>query len=193
MEVTKFGFCSGYGYTGNFRDYFQDQDLPYELAFLSNAPNIATIHNDGSFATLRPGRVLLTACTDDHKYAVWLDVQDTPDWICSLPEGVILDVGDSALRGLSNVQLNKGVKLATHWISRDPEIAFVTRNDDNPLICRVEAKRFGSTVVTASLYIEIPYYSYGKASTTSLPIPVSSPVTVWEPEESCFNTLSDIP
>ena len=186
VEAGQFGFCSGYGYTGSFKDYFPD--LPDGLTFSVNDPNAAVIHRDGRFTTLRPGRVLLTAYTkydpSGHQYAVWLDVQDAMDWTYSL-EGAELDVGGSVLRGVTDVQLNSGVQLSSaYWYAADSRIVSVTKDTDDPLLCRVEAKQPGTTTVTGWLTIKAPYYLYGNVSAASLSVTVSFPVTVREPGES---------
>lgn len=195
VEPEQFGFCSGCGYTGSLRDYFPD--LPDGLYFGSSDESIASIHNDGSFTTLKPGRVLLTAYTEfapsGHQYAVWLNVQDAMDWTCSLEE-LALDVGGSDLCGVTDVQLHSGVKLSSaYWFAADTRIISVTKDADDPLLCRVEAKQSGTTEVTGRLTIRVPYYFWGRVSSADLSVTVSFPVTVREPAEVDFDTLLEVP
>lgn len=195
VEAGQFGFCSGYGYTGSFQDYFPD--LPEGLTFGSSDSSIATIHRDGRFTTLKAGRVLLTARTEfslsGHQYAVWLDVQDVMDWTCSL-EGAELDAGGSALCGVRNPRLNDGVQVtSSYWYAADSRVVSVTKDTDDPLLCRVEAKQPGTTTVNGRLTIRVPYYLYGSVSSTSLSVTVSFPVTVREPAETNPDTPPEIP
>lgn len=184
VEAGQFGFCSGYGYTSSFQDYFPD--LPEGLTFHSSDSNVATIHRDGRFTTLKAGRVLLTAYTEfspsGHQYAVWLNVRDAMDWTCSL-EGAELDAGGSALCGVRNPQLNDGVQVtSSYWYAADSRIVSAAKDADDPLLCRVEAKEPGTTTVTGLLGIQAPSYLWGNVSKTSLSVTVSFPVTVREVE-----------
>lgn len=195
VESGPFGFCSGYGYTGSFQDYFPD--LPEGLSFSSSDLNVVSIHRDGSFTTLKPGRVVLTARTEfsptGHQYAVWLTVQDAMDWTYSLEE-VELDVGGSVLCGVTDPQLNSGVELRyAYWYAADSRVVSVTKDTDDPLRCRLEAKQPGTTTVTGWLTIEAPSYLYGTVSPVSLSVTVSFPVTVREPEEADPGTPPDAP
>ena len=193
VEAGQFGFCSGYGYTGSLQDYFPG--LPDGLTFHSNDSSIASIHRDGRFTTLKPGRVLLTAYTEfsqsGHQYAVWLDVQDAMDWTYSL-EGAELDVGGSVLRGVTDMQMNSGVELRyAYWYAADSRIVSVTKDTDDPLLCRVEAKQPGTTTVNGRLTIQVPFYLFGSVSSTSLSVTVSFPMTVREPAEANPDTPAE--
>ena len=166
MEAGPFGFCSGYGYTGSLRDYFPD--LPDGLTFGSSDLSVACIHKDGRFTTLKPGRVLLYAHLSSHQYAVWLNVQDAMDWTCS-PEDAVLDVGGSVLCGVEDTQMNPGVSLnSAYWYAADSRIVSVTKDADDPLRCRVEAKQPGTATVTGLLSVKAPYYLWGNVSSASL-------------------------
>lgn len=194
VEAGQFGFCSGYGYTGFFQDYFPD--LPEGLTFDSSDSSIASIHRDGRFTTLKAGRVLLTAYTEfspsGHQYAVWLDVQDAMDWTCSL-EGAELDAGGSALCGVRNLRLNDGVQVtSSYWYAADSSIVSAAKDADDPLLCRVEAKQPGATTVNGWLFLKVPSYLYGNVSTTSLSVTVSFPVTVRGPAEADPDTTPGI-
>ena len=195
VEAGPFGFCSGYGYTGSLRDYFPD--LPDGLTFGSSDLSVACIHKDGRFTTLKPGRVLLYAYTSSdsssHQYAVWLNVQDAMDWTCSL-EDAALDVGGSVLCGVEDARMNPGVSLnSAYWYAADSRIVSVTKDADDPLRCRVEAKQPGTTTVTGLLSVKAPYYLWGNVSSASLSVTVSFPVTVREAEETDSDAPPDAP
>ena len=108
-------------------------------------------------------------------------------------EEAVLDVGGSVLRGVTDPQLNSGVELrSAYWYTADSSIISVTKDADDPLLCRVEAKAPGTAKVTGWLTIQAPTYLYGNVSTSSLSVTVSFPVTVREPEEADLDTPSGV-
>lgn len=192
VEPEEFGLCSGYGYTGSFEEFFPG--LPDGLTFHSSDLAVASIHlNDGRFSTLNPGRVLLYAYdSSGHQYAVWLNVQNAMEWTYSL-EGMTLDVGGSGLNGLTDVQLHEGVKLSSaFWLPTDFQNVFVEQDEDNPLLCRVEAIQAGTAVVNGRLTFQAPDYLYTDVSSYSLRVTVSFPVTIRLPGQTNSDTPPDI-
>lgn len=193
IEAESFGHCSGYGYTGSFRDYFPD--LPEGMYFTSSNSNVSVHPFDGRFTTLKPGRVLLLAYENSypitHQYAVWLDIQDTMDWTYSL-EGMTLAAGSSGVNGVKNAQLNDGVTLRAAYWSADSYLVSVTRDADDPLLCRVTAKQIGDTTVTGILTFQVPYYNYDSVSTKNLTVIVTFPVSVRLPQQIKSDTSAEI-
>lgn len=174
-ELESFGFCSGYGYTGKFSDFWPglpDEDLSYR----STDYGVISIGGDGTFTTKTPGKATLIASTSgepEHQYALTIQVRDSFDWRYTL-EDLTLEQGETIPHSITNYEVHPGTRAVfSIWESGDSYVASAVKGAD-PLTCNVTASGQGSTEVKGNIDFFI--------SSGSVRVKVTFRVTVVPPE-----------
>ena len=158
IEVSDFGYCSGYGYAGSLPALFAEkgENIPEEgMEYRTSDWWIAEIGEDGVFRTKKPGKVVLTASPEGESgrtYMAVLEVQDRFDWKYTI-EDLVLQPGESAVHGLSSYELNGDTSITfSSWQAEDALMLSVARRPEDNTACSVTSRSVpGVTEVTGKL------------------------------------------
>lgn len=164
IELTDFGYCSGYGYTNSIPALAAERGLDFpetDMYYRSSASNIVALNEKGEFCTMKAGQAILTATPQKGSgpsFAVIVDVQDQLDWTYTI-EDLVLKPGESAVHTFSSCEMNwdSASILSTIWRVEDSLMLTVTRQEDSTKTqCLVTSKSVpGVTTVTGNLNISM--------------------------------------
>lgn len=187
-EVEQFGKCSGYGYAGFFKNFW-DEEIPKDgMTYLSSDPAVACISEWGSFTTVSAGTVVLTATSTEEparRYALTLHVEDRLDCVRTIKEEEAWLEESSHSAFAPNYELSASGRLTNvQWTSSDPEILTVIAGGSGA--CSYKALKPGKAALNgvATFMIDTPEGYKTMKDEFSIPVTVGYYITDTEVMEA---------
>lgn len=182
-ELTRFGNCSGYGFTSSFGIMWGDLSIKNQLTdFASSDPSVVCIsEEDGMFSTLAAGTAELSARNKydpNRLYIMTIHVQDRLDWKYSVSD-VSIQASSQKIHMLNNIDMHYGPKFVScSWASSDPSVVAVEAVSSTWYCCWLNSAAPGEAVITGDYVFDIHTIN----GTVQMTDTVTFQVTVTEPE-----------